>query len=58
MFILNGFDVEVAQLVEHCTEDAGVGGSSPPLDIKIVGRRGSHWGTERGEPNDSKRIGI
>ena len=24
-------DAQVAQLVEHCTENAGVGGSNPPL---------------------------
>jgi hypothetical protein len=26
-----GFGAQVAQLVEHCTENAGVGGSNPPL---------------------------
>jgi hypothetical protein len=27
----SGFGAQVAQLVEHCTENAGVGGSIPPL---------------------------
>ena len=29
---------QVAQLVEHCTENAGVGGSIPPLGTKILQR--------------------
>src|SRR2546423_2309475 len=28
-------DAQVAQLVEHCTENAGVGGSIPPLGTKV-----------------------
>jgi hypothetical protein len=28
-------NAQVAQLVEHCTENAGVGGSSPPLGTTL-----------------------
>jgi hypothetical protein len=31
-----GLGAQVAQLVEHCTENAGVGGSIPPLGTKIL----------------------
>src|SRR6202162_753855 len=30
-----GLGAQVAQLVEHCTENAGVGGSIPPLGTRI-----------------------
>jgi hypothetical protein len=31
-----GRGAQVAQLVEHCTENAGVGGSIPPLGTMII----------------------
>ena len=33
------FGAQVAQLVEHCTENAGVGGSIPPLGTIFFTRR-------------------
>jgi hypothetical protein len=34
---LGGRGAQVAQLVEHCTENAGVGGSIPPLGTMFTG---------------------
>lgn len=34
---VSGTNVRVAQQVEHCAENAGVGGSSPPLHTKPCG---------------------
>jgi len=34
-----GSGAQVAQLVEHCTENAGVGGSIPPLGTTNNGAR-------------------
>jgi hypothetical protein len=37
---------QVAQLVEHCTENAGVGGSIPPLGTTTLSKRvkiGTVW---------------
>ena len=31
-----GLNAQVAQSVEHCTENAGVGGSIPPLGTKFT----------------------
>jgi hypothetical protein len=31
-----GSGAQVAQLVEHCTENAGVGGSIPPLGTTVI----------------------
>jgi hypothetical protein len=44
-----GLGAQVAQLVEHCTENAGVGGSIPPLGTKISKSRRmkSMWETTR-----------